>query len=154
MAVLSSTRSTILARKKSTRQKRCRRKHSLMKKACEYSKMCDADVCLGIRIRETGQIAYLLSRRTYAKPTKFWPFYSFLTMVNRRRNTSQSSTDSDPRVKAGLTAYLTILVPDCARASSLYSLILTFKKNPHSLSVPRERIPKWPRINSKSRDMR
>ncbi|CRL19032.1 unnamed protein product [Penicillium camemberti] len=27
-----------------------------MKKACEYSRMCSADVCLGIRIRETGQV--------------------------------------------------------------------------------------------------
>jgi hypothetical protein len=30
-----------------------------MKKACEYSKMCDADVCLGIRLRGTGQIFWL-----------------------------------------------------------------------------------------------
>jgi hypothetical protein len=51
------------------RQKRCRRKHSLMKKACEYSKMCDADVCLGMRIRETGQI-HILSADT----SGFWAF--------------------------------------------------------------------------------
>ncbi|CAG8285523.1 unnamed protein product [Penicillium salamii] len=37
--------------KKSMRQKRGRRKSSLMKKASDYSKMCDADVCVGIRLR-------------------------------------------------------------------------------------------------------
>ncbi|CAG7941066.1 unnamed protein product [Penicillium salamii] len=40
--------------KKSMRQKQGRRKSSLMKKASEYSKMCDADVCVGTRLRETG----------------------------------------------------------------------------------------------------
>jgi hypothetical protein len=40
-----------------------------MKKAREYSKMCDADVCLGIRLRETGQV-YILS----ADASGFWAF--------------------------------------------------------------------------------
>jgi uncharacterized ferredoxin-like protein len=40
-----------------------------MTKACEYSKMCDADVCLGIRLRETGQV-YILS----ADASGFWAF--------------------------------------------------------------------------------
>ena len=51
------------------RQKQGRRKSNLMKKACEYSKMCDADVCLGIRLRETGQV-FLLS----ADSSGFWGF--------------------------------------------------------------------------------
>ncbi|KAJ5455011.1 hemolysin-III related-domain-containing protein [Penicillium desertorum] len=46
------------------RQKQCRRKTSLMKKACEYSRMCSADVCVGIRIRETGQV-HILSADTF-----------------------------------------------------------------------------------------
>lgn len=55
--------------KKAKRQKQCRRKSTLMTKACEYSKMCDADVCLGIRLRETGQV-YIFS----ADASGFWAF--------------------------------------------------------------------------------
>ncbi|KAJ6116253.1 hypothetical protein N7512_005978 [Penicillium capsulatum] len=40
-------------------QKRCRRRTNLMKKAYEYSQMCDADVYVGIRLRETGQVHVL-----------------------------------------------------------------------------------------------
>lgn len=40
-----------------------------MKKAFEYSKMCNADVCVGIRMRETGQV-HILS----ADATGFWAF--------------------------------------------------------------------------------
>ncbi|CAG7956560.1 unnamed protein product [Penicillium salamii] len=57
--------------KKSMRQKRGRRKSSLMKKASEYSKMCDADLCVGIRFRETGQV-FILSADT----SGFWAFLS------------------------------------------------------------------------------
>jgi hypothetical protein len=53
------------------RQKRGRRKSSLMKKASEYSKMCDADVCVGIRLRETAQV-FILSADT----SGFWAFLS------------------------------------------------------------------------------
>lgn len=31
-----------------------------MKKVSEYSKMCDADICVGIRLRETGQVYILM----------------------------------------------------------------------------------------------
>ncbi|KAJ5121559.1 uncharacterized protein N7515_009520 [Penicillium bovifimosum] len=55
--------------KKSMRQKQGRRKSSLMIKASEYSKMCDADVCVGIRLRETGQV-FILS----ADASGFWAF--------------------------------------------------------------------------------
>ncbi|KAJ5989706.1 hypothetical protein N7481_004916 [Penicillium waksmanii] len=55
--------------KKSKRQKKCRRKTTLMKKASEYSKMCDADVCIGIRLRETGQVHVLT-----ADDSGFWAF--------------------------------------------------------------------------------
>ncbi|KAL4744300.1 hypothetical protein BDW72DRAFT_188858 [Aspergillus terricola var. indicus] len=57
------------ASKRSIRQKRDRRKTSLMKKSSEYSKMCGADVCLGIRIRESGQV-YIFS----ADASGFWAF--------------------------------------------------------------------------------
>jgi hypothetical protein len=40
------------------RQKQGRRKSNLMKKAREYSKLCEADVCVGIRLRETGLRGY------------------------------------------------------------------------------------------------
>ncbi|PYH89777.1 hypothetical protein BO71DRAFT_388977 [Aspergillus ellipticus CBS 707.79] len=53
--------------KKLIRQKRDRRKKSLMKKVCEYSRMCGADVCLGIRIRESGEVTTFL-----ANSTGFW----------------------------------------------------------------------------------
>jgi hypothetical protein len=50
-------------------QKRDRRKAGLMKKASEYSKMCGADVCLGIQIRDTGRV-YMFS----ADALGFWGF--------------------------------------------------------------------------------
>jgi hypothetical protein len=40
-----------------------------MKKAAEYSKMCDANVYVGIRLRETGQVFILL-----ADASGFWAF--------------------------------------------------------------------------------
>lgn len=46
------------------RQKQGRREFNLMKKAYEYSKMCDADVCSGIRHRETGQVFLLSADRS------------------------------------------------------------------------------------------
>ena len=70
MAAAPHTRpGRLVPSKKARRQKQCRRKSTLMTKACEYSKMCDADVCLGIRLRETGQV-YILS----ADPSGFWAF--------------------------------------------------------------------------------
>jgi hypothetical protein len=55
--------------KKSLRQKRDRRKMSLEKKSHEYSNKCGADVCLGIRIRESGKI-FIFS----ADISGFWSF--------------------------------------------------------------------------------
>jgi hypothetical protein len=46
--------------RKSIHQKQERRKISLIKKASEYSKMCGADVYLGIHIRDTGRV-YMFS---------------------------------------------------------------------------------------------
>lgn len=69
MTAPRSRPSPSVSNKKAKRQKQCRRKSSLMKKACEYSKMCDADVCLGIRLRETGQV-FILS----ADASGFWSF--------------------------------------------------------------------------------
>lgn len=59
------------------RQKQCRRKTNMLKKASEYSKMCDADVCVGIRMRETGQV-YILS----ADASGFWAFLT-LQLVSK-----------------------------------------------------------------------
>lgn len=56
-------------KRKLMRQKQSRRKFNLMKKACEYSTMFEADVCLGIRLRETGQV-FILS----ADASGFWGF--------------------------------------------------------------------------------
>ncbi|KAJ6105684.1 hypothetical protein N7512_009201 [Penicillium capsulatum] len=67
MAVLNSIRGS--SKRKMKRQKQYRRRTSLMKKAYEYSKMCDADVCVCMRLRETGQV-YILSSDT----TGFWAF--------------------------------------------------------------------------------
>lgn len=69
MAALSHTRRAGPGSRKLKRQQQCRRKSNLMKKASEYSEMCDADVCLGIRLRETGQVFVLL-----ADATGFWAF--------------------------------------------------------------------------------
>lgn len=55
--------------KKSLRQKRDRRKMSLEKKSHEYSKLCGADVCLGIRLRESGKV-FIFSADT----SGFWSF--------------------------------------------------------------------------------
>jgi hypothetical protein len=56
--------------KKAKRQKQCRNKTSLMKEACEFSKIHDAVVCLGIRLRETGQVFIFFS----ADASGFWSF--------------------------------------------------------------------------------
>jgi hypothetical protein len=42
--------------KRKKRQKRDRRKKNLIRKAYEFSTLCDADICLGIRIRENGRV--------------------------------------------------------------------------------------------------
>ncbi|OJJ38803.1 hypothetical protein ASPWEDRAFT_103418 [Aspergillus wentii DTO 134E9] len=55
--------------KKSITQKRHRRTESLEKRVFEYSKMCDADVCLGIRIKENGQVHIFSADRS-----GFWTF--------------------------------------------------------------------------------
>ncbi|CAG8937541.1 unnamed protein product [Penicillium salamii] len=63
----SSQRSS--SKRKLMRQKQCRRKTNLIKKAREYSRMCEADVCLGIRLRETGQV-FIFS----VDASGFWDF--------------------------------------------------------------------------------
>ncbi|KAJ5515823.1 hypothetical protein N7527_007383 [Penicillium freii] len=55
--------------RKLTCQKQCRRRAGIMKKAWEYSKLCNADVCVGIRMRETGRV-HVLS----ADASGFWAF--------------------------------------------------------------------------------
>lgn len=69
MAAKNALSSRASSKRKLLRQKQSRRKSNLMRKACEYSKMCEADVCLGIRLRETRQV-YILSADT----SEFWGF--------------------------------------------------------------------------------
>ncbi|CAG8118720.1 unnamed protein product [Penicillium nalgiovense] len=69
MAALKTTRSKNSSTRKLMHQKQYRRKANMLKKASEYSKMCDADVCVGIRMRETGQV-HILS----ADSSGFWAF--------------------------------------------------------------------------------
>lgn len=69
MSALRRVESNNSSKRKLIRQRQYRRKTNMMKKASEYSKMCDADVCIGIRIRETGQI-HILSADT----SGFWAF--------------------------------------------------------------------------------
>jgi hypothetical protein len=59
------------AEKKLLRQKRDRRKSGREKKALEYSEMCGADVCLGIRIRQSGKVLI-----DCADASGFWSFLS------------------------------------------------------------------------------
>ncbi|KAJ5953824.1 hypothetical protein N7501_008103 [Penicillium viridicatum] len=89
MAAINFTRSKEVTSKRTLmRQKRCRRKSSLMKKAYEYSKMCSADVCVGIRIRETGQV-HILSADT----SGFWAFLG--SQLNSYYPTPILVTDKD-----------------------------------------------------------
>lgn len=70
--------------KKSLRQKRDRRKMSLEKKSHEYSQLCGADVCLGIRIRESGKV-FIFSSDT----SGFWSFLGpHLVCVEKLRSHS------------------------------------------------------------------
>lgn len=57
------------SKRRPMREKQRRRKSTLIKKAREYSKMCEADVCLGIRIRRSGQV-YFVS----VGGSEFWAF--------------------------------------------------------------------------------
>ena len=69
MARISKRSKSSSMEKKLLRQKRDRRKSCLEKKAQEYSKMCGADVCLGIRIRQSGKV-FIFS----ADASGFWSF--------------------------------------------------------------------------------
>ncbi|CAG7964998.1 unnamed protein product [Penicillium nalgiovense] len=89
MAAIKATRSKdVVSKRKLMRQKQCRRKTSLMKKACEYSRMCSADVCVGIRIRETGQV-HILSADT----SGFWAF--LISQLNSYYPAPMLVTDQD-----------------------------------------------------------
>jgi hypothetical protein len=55
---MAATQSKTAQERKKIREKRNRRKDNLIKKANEYSAMCDADVCLGIRLKENSRSFY------------------------------------------------------------------------------------------------
>ncbi|KAF5856132.1 hypothetical protein ETB97_007836 [Aspergillus alliaceus] len=74
--------------KKSIRQKTDRRKRGLMKKASEYSRMCDADVFVGIRLRESGRLYTLL-----AETSEFWS--SFVSQLDSYYPIPIHRTDKD-----------------------------------------------------------
>ncbi|KAF3392421.1 hypothetical protein F1880_008935 [Penicillium rolfsii] len=88
--------------RKLIRQKQYRRKTNMMKKASEYSKMCDADVCVVIRMRETDQI-HILSADT----SGFWAFlplqlsshYPTPTVMTDRdlKKAEEDTASKDPR---------------------------------------------------------
>lgn len=88
MAALERTQSNKPSTRKLIRQRQYRRKTSMMKKAFEYSNMCDADVCVGIRMRETGQI-HILSADT----SGFWAFLHQQLVCKRK----MTSTHKDGR---------------------------------------------------------
>ncbi|KAJ5267936.1 hypothetical protein N7478_001487 [Penicillium angulare] len=71
MTASESTLATQSKSRKLARQKRCRRRAGLIKKVLEYSALCHADVCVGIRIRETGEV-HIVS----ADEPGFWDFVS------------------------------------------------------------------------------
>lgn len=50
--------------KKRKRQKRHQRGKTLIKKAYEMSAFCNADVCLGIKLRDTGKIMTFCADKT------------------------------------------------------------------------------------------
>ncbi|KAJ5161359.1 hypothetical protein N7492_006751 [Penicillium capsulatum] len=88
MAARNSIGSNYTLKRKSIRQKQCRRKTNLMKKAYEYSKMCGADVCVGIRLRETGQVHILCS-----DSSGFWAFLT--SQLGSHYPTPKIVTDQD-----------------------------------------------------------
>ncbi|KAJ5346770.1 Transcription factor MADS-box [Penicillium brevicompactum] len=55
---------------------------NLMKKAREYSRLCEADVCVGIRVRETGQV-FILS----ADASGFWGFLGSQVVCRQKQVT-------------------------------------------------------------------
>lgn len=56
MVALERAQSIKPSTRKLIRQRQYRRKTNMMKKASEYSKMCDADVCVGIRAQVTTRV--------------------------------------------------------------------------------------------------
>ncbi|KAJ5131480.1 uncharacterized protein N7515_007519 [Penicillium bovifimosum] len=88
MAALKTTRSKNSSTRKLMHQKQYRRKANMLKKASEYSKMCDADVCVGIRMRETGQV-HILS----ADSSGFWAFLT--SQLSSHYPTPTVMTDRD-----------------------------------------------------------
>ena len=62
MTIGKSTLGIHSTARKQVRQKRCRRRAGRVQKAFEYSALCDADVCVGIRIRDWRSAHHLCGR--------------------------------------------------------------------------------------------
>jgi hypothetical protein len=68
----------IQVQRRQQRQRRDQRQRTLLRKAYEMSKYCDADVFLGVRIRDTGRITTFC-----ADGTGIWsPFISCLVRLS------------------------------------------------------------------------
>ncbi|KAL2835638.1 hypothetical protein BJX68DRAFT_65083 [Aspergillus pseudodeflectus] len=74
--------------RKAFRQMRERRREGIIKKAYEYSKLCEADVCLGIRLRGSGRVYTFL-----ADPSGFWS--SFESQLEKYYPTPIRKTTED-----------------------------------------------------------
>ena len=97
--------------KKLLRQRRDRRKMSLENKSREFSKMCGADVCLGIRIRESGQVFIFT-----ADPSGFWSFLSSQLVCYGKRSPAPSFPS--------LLTFLGLLLPNTSSKNWKRSLAL------------------------------
>lgn len=84
-----SPKGDLSSKRKLLCQRRSRRKLNLMKKACDYSKMFDADVCVGIRLRETGEVMFLS-----ADPLGFWDSFRS-RLVHNTTNTQREAWHAD-----------------------------------------------------------
>jgi hypothetical protein len=115
--------------RKSIRQKRAHRKIGLMKKVSECSKMCGADVCLDIHIRDTGRV-YMFS----ADASGFWGFLG--SKINqeggRRQFTLQCGNAPCPNHRPHTLCFLAVdgldhsfeFDKECGRQRSIYLCLL------------------------------
>ncbi|RAL09440.1 MADS-box domain-containing protein [Aspergillus homomorphus CBS 101889] len=89
--------------KRAFRQMRERRREGIIKKASEYSKLCEADVCLGIRLRGSGRVYTFLADQSgiwssfESHLEKYYPTPIRRTIENipRSRNTQHGRQDSE-----------------------------------------------------------
>lgn len=98
IAVAQHTRPSprLIPSKNAKRQQQCRRKSTLMTKACEYSKMCDADgmsvwVYGGVSVRRAWKYIFFS-----ADPSGFWAFLGSHLLGRHRYPLSDGSPPMHP----------------------------------------------------------